>query len=715
MNSVNDFFLRLRQSFTGDTVRRLYTGNSINQKIRTIYKSPVFDHIYYSNNRKINFKTRKIAVKDYISSGYREGVSPHPLFDISWYLSNNNDVAQQKSDPLFHFLQYGGSEGRAPSADFDSAWYLTSYPDVAAAAVNPLEHYLKHGAGEGRCPSARFDSRFYIRNYPDVAAAGINPLVHFVMHGRREGRVPRRQSTYKLDEDYSMTAADFLEWRQIRCSKYLDASERSYDRPVLQSSSKSEQMSVVIVLDFGRRMPSGYCGSLESEMGCANFVLPPGWHLQSIIQPNDVNEISKINSDYFLFLGAEDQLDKLGMRCLFTALDSGKSILVFDTYFEKDQRYFPVLQPGFNRLHFSRVDSVFSRFALRGDVLSKILAQSCPTSAWGILRQSLALDMVRTAGAVEHLAVPTMKISTDLDSISTMRRQSLSKLYKSQTAPSFLQDKSITVVICTKDKGFLLNALICSIFESYRRYIEKIVVVSNSTSNANALNNLERWRTDPDVTVVAYNKKFNFSDQTNIGIAVGKGAFVLLINDDVIPLSDGWLFDLISHLEDPSVGAVGPLLLYPNETVQHAGMHMGFDGSAGHSMRGAVMPEGTYLFHATHAREVTCVTGAVLLTRRSIIEALNGLDIQLATIFQDVDLCLRIGSLGHKIVLEPASILLHMESVSLKDTLHLPSVVEGRNIEYRYFVSRHGENRLNSDRFINPSFVLEDENLRSVS
>lgn len=182
-----------------------------------------------------------------------------------------------------------------------------------------------------------------------------------------------------------------------------------------------------------------------------------------------------------------------------------------------------------------------------------------------------------------------------------------------------------------------------------------------------------------------------------------------------MPVSERWLDELISPFTDPTVGAVGPLLLYPNEKVQHAGMFMGYRGAAGHTLRHIVLPEGDYCFMGMAEREVTCVTGAALVIRRQIFDDLNGFDSQLDTIFQDVDLCLRIGGLGFKVLYNPRSVLLHMESVSILPTLERPGDAEQRGRQHQYLLSRYSEARLSIDPFVNPAQSRHDETLRTLT
>jgi GT2 family glycosyltransferase len=186
----------------------------------------------------------------------------------------------------------------------------------------------------------------------------------------------------------------------------------------------------------------------------------------------------------------------------------------------------------------------------------------------------------------------------------------------------------------------------------------------------------------------------------------------LFLNDDIAPVTPDWLVRLMGRLEGGEVGSVGPLLLYPNEQIQHAGMYLGCRGAAGHALKGARLPDDDYLFTACAAREVSALTGAVLLTPRADFEALNGFDEQLATFLQDVDYCLRLRVSGRINVFEPAAVLIHMESASIR-ALAADDLQRTRRSERERFVARWGDLAL-LDPLHPRGFDPEDESLRRL-
>ena len=271
------------------------------------------------------------------------------------------------------------------------------------------------------------------------------------------------------------------------------------------------------------------------------------------------------------------------------------------------------------------------------------------------------------------------------------------------------------MIICTRDKGHLTRQLVRSLLACAPSEVAEVIVVANGTANPYALATLQDIARDERVRVLWRDEPFNFSRLCNAAAAQARGDGPLLfLNDDLAPVSPDWIARLMAQLQAPQVGAVGALLLYPDETVQHGGMYLGFNGRAGHVLRGARLPEEDYLFTAVAAREVSCVTGAVLLVRREAFRAVGGFDDQLATYLQDVDLCLRLRRSGWLNVFEPAAVLIHMESASIRELDRTSAFHRQREAEDERFTQRWGA-VLSSDPHHARGFDLQDETLHRLS
>jgi len=220
----------------------------------------------------------------------------------------------------------------------------------------------------------------------------------------------------------------------------------------------------------------------------------------------------------------------------------------------------------------------------------------------------------------------------------------------------------ISIVIPTRNAPEHIGRCLQSIYEktTYRNY--EVVIVDNNTTDPAAKGILRQY----PCTVLNYNETFNFSKANNLGIGKSRGEILILLNNDTEVITEDWLESLLFYLEQPNVGAVGPLLVYPDYTVQHAGVVLGFRGTADHVMRGFPADSDGYAGSLSCAREVSAVTAACLAIRKSTYFDAGGLCEYFATHYQDVDLCLRLRSMNKRILFNPNAILIHHESVSRK-------------------------------------------------
>lgn len=173
------------------------------------------------------------------------------------------------------------------------------------------------------------------------------------------------------------------------------------------------------------------------------------------------------------------------------------------------------------------------------------------------------------------------------------------------------------------------------------------------------------------VRIHQYRGAFNFSSMNNGAVRrFGAGCrYLLFLNNDVEILSDGWLGRLRSLAGRPDVGAVGPMLVYGNDLVQHAGVIVGFDGVAEHALK--LVPayhdgrrNAGYNAALTSTRDVSAVTAACLMMRRDVFEAVGGFDEGLEIGFNDTDLCLRVRERGYRVLYDGDVVIRHFESAS---------------------------------------------------
>jgi GT2 family glycosyltransferase len=165
--------------------------------------------------------------------------------------------------------------------------------------------------------------------------------------------------------------------------------------------------------------------------------------------------------------------------------------------------------------------------------------------------------------------------------------------------------------------------------------------------------------------LLQFNGPFNFSALNNLAVEQSSSPWLLFLNNDVEVIESEWLTVMAEHVQRPEVGAVGARLLYPNDTVQHAGVVLGVGGIAEHAFRHFPADSPGVSRQLQVTRNCSSVTGACLLTRREVFEEVGGFDEErLPVTFNDVDLCLKMRRAGYLIVYTPFAKLYHHESAT---------------------------------------------------
>ena len=231
----------------------------------------------------------------------------------------------------------------------------------------------------------------------------------------------------------------------------------------------------------------------------------------------------------------------------------------------------------------------------------------------------------------------------------------------------------VSIVIPSKDASSLLSGLIDSILERTTYHNFEIVVIENGSTEEETFALYRRLAAaDSRISTITYvpdGPVFNYAKLMNFGIARSAGEYVLMLNNDMKIITPDWIQFLLGHARERRVGCVGGKLLYPDDTIQHAGVivHRG-----GPSHTGIYMPRDTdNYFHAAQvARNFLGVTGACLMVRREVFDEVGGLDESFAVDFNDVDFCLKLNAEGLRCVFEPSAVMIHHESLTrgLEDT-----------------------------------------------
>ena len=222
----------------------------------------------------------------------------------------------------------------------------------------------------------------------------------------------------------------------------------------------------------------------------------------------------------------------------------------------------------------------------------------------------------------------------------------------------------VSLVILTRDKVKLLRQCVDTLLAktSYKNY--EVIVVDNGSVEEETFSYFEQIKKNPDVKVIRDERTFNFSALNNVGVQHCRGEILGFLNNDLEFVKQNWLEKMVAQVVRKDVGAVGARLLFPNNLLQHGGVIIGIGGVAGHNHKGRPKEDFGYFNRAILSQNLSAVTAACLLMRRSVFDQIKGFDEQLSVAFNDVDLCLRIREAGYKVIYEPEAELYHHESAS---------------------------------------------------
>ena len=205
----------------------------------------------------------------------------------------------------------------------------------------------------------------------------------------------------------------------------------------------------------------------------------------------------------------------------------------------------------------------------------------------------------------------------------------------------------ISIIIPNKDHSKDLDVCVRSILEkSTYRNLEFIIVENNSTEPETFAYYKKMEEKHPSFHVVTWKEGFNYSAINNFGASFAKGEYLLLLNNDTELLEPDSIREMLGFCQREEVGIAGARLLYADDTIQHAGVVIGFGGIAGHTFIGLHKAENSYFHRAMCAQDYSAVTAACLMTKKSVFEAVGGLSTELAVAFNDIDYCMKVRALG---------------------------------------------------------------------
>lgn len=274
-----------------------------------------------------------------------------------------------------------------------------------------------------------------------------------------------------------------------------------------------------------------------------------------------------------------------------------------------------------------------------------------------------------------------------------------------------LGEPLVSVIIPNKDHSRDLEICLQALLHRATYKNLQFVIIENNSTEEETFEYYKKMQEEyPDkIKVVVWEREFNYSAINNFGVTQADGEYLLFLNNDTEIIASECIEEMLGLCQREDVGAVGARLLYQDDTIQHAGVVIGFGGIAGHTFIGLHKAENSYFHRAMCTQDYSAVTAACLMTKRCVFEQIGGFTEELAVAFNDIDLCMKIRSLGKLVVYNPYALLYHYESKSrgLEDT---PEKVARFNREVAIFAKRWPEILRDGDPYYNPNLTLRKSN-----
>lgn len=261
----------------------------------------------------------------------------------------------------------------------------------------------------------------------------------------------------------------------------------------------------------------------------------------------------------------------------------------------------------------------------------------------------------------------------------------------------------VTLIIPTRNGLELLRRCLGSLYTRTTYLNFELIVVDNESDDPKLLDYLAELKRERRVRILRYDAPFNYAAMNNLAAQNASGEIIGLLNNDLEVITPDWLEEMVSHAVQPDIGAVGAMLYYPNDTIQHAGVILGIGfpspGVAGHAYKNFARGYRGQSSRALLCQNLSAVTAACLVVRRRVFEDVAGMDEKnLPIAFNDIDFCLRLAERGYQNIWTPYAEFYHYESAS-RGYENTPEKLERFEIESRYMKQRWQELLVNDPAY----------------
>lgn len=641
---------------------------------------------------------------------------------------------------------------------FDRQYYRETYPEVPASGEDEAEHFARIGWKNGYKPNADFDTEFYIENYADIARLGINPLIHYADYGIIEGREAGRRHPSKIIAEHTTYESWVAQYDTItdndrrsmraRILRFRDRSCFSIIMPVYNTNINFLRQAIDSVI--AQVYPYWeLCIADDASTNPEVKVLLKKYQNQDSrikiafreknghISQSSNSSLSLATGDFIALMDHDDVIPENALFEFASRIDEQPDLDILysdeDHIDAENRRFGPYFKSAYSH-ELMLSQNLLNHFSVyRRSIINKI--GGFRVGFEGSQDYDLALRAIDASDRKRIAHIPSILYhwrsgageatfsEAFMDRCLIAARLSITEHLKRRREPGDVvanpvvptwhrvirsfdgEEPLISVIVPTKDKADILRTCCEGVLNATDYRNLELIVVDHQSVERETLDLFKELERDPRVKILRYTGPFNYSTINNFAVDHARGTLICLLNNDVEVIEPNWLRELATHAILDDVGAVGAKLLYPDDRTQHGGVILGVGGVAGHRFHLLDRNDPGPMHLATLTSDISAVTAACLVVKRSLFLKVGGLDAEnLPVAFNDIDLCIKIHAAGFRNIYNPYSMLYHHESLSRGDDLTGEKQKRFMR-EVSFMIEKWGDFLVN-DPFYNPNLNL---------
>lgn len=661
-------------------------------------------------------------------------------FDVSFYKEYEN-TPEKKTEAIIHYIKYGWKVGYKPNRSFDTQYYLESNPDVEEDGINPFIHYLQYGIYEERpacekhLDEGRYNTKFKLV-IQHLRMHGLKKtVIRILFHHKKDKKYKYRQwvnlygiskNEYAIQKNHIFPYNPLISILVPAYNTKAEFIEDLLNSVKLQSYSNWE----LCVADGSNTstVESYIKSNLNDRIKYKKLMSNKG------ITGNTLDAYSMATGDYIVFL---DHDDFLAPEALFEVVRSincnpGTDFIFSDRAVvnEKKNRilgfhFLPGFSPELLRCYnYASHLNAFSKKIINEVGFERIGFE-------GAQDYDLELRVIEKTDKVVHIPRVLYYCRAHKDSVSGRGN---SKPYAYESGLKVLEEHtsrigypakvtylpathsykldyeiqgnpSVAVIIPNKDYSDGLRRCINSVLEKSTYDNFNIYIIENNSEEGDTFRTYDELEKHAKVSILKYpDKGFNYSGIHNWTVGQLNEDYILLLNNDTEVITENWIEEMLMYAQRDDVGAVGCMLYYPDDRIQHCGLEIGLNGwIASHQEHRKQRGSHGYMNRLRHVQNYTGLTAACLMVCREDYLSVGGMDqVNLKVSLNDMDLCLKLIDFGKLNVFTPYAELYHYEGVTRGYDLQKKNRDRFQK-ESEFFKDKWSEYYKKPDRYSNPN------------